>query len=71
MAAVEDHTKVGISFGAFTLFAGERLLIKEGVPVKLGARARYPGRPDFGTERGLQQRGVDVAGMARSYRRRR
>lgn len=39
MAAVEDHTKVGISFGAFTLFAGERLLTREGVPVKLGARA--------------------------------
>ena len=36
---MEDHTKDGISFGAFTLFAGERLLTREGVPVKLGARA--------------------------------
>ncbi|WP_254020540.1 ATP-binding protein [Mesorhizobium escarrei] len=39
LATVADHPKGGISFGPFTLFVGERLLTKEGVPVKLGARA--------------------------------
>ena len=38
MATVAD-TKGGVSFGPFTLFASERLLTKEGVPVELGARA--------------------------------
>jgi predicted ATPase/DNA-binding winged helix-turn-helix (wHTH) protein len=39
MATVAGEAKDGLSFGPFSLIASERLLIKEGVPVELGARA--------------------------------
>jgi predicted ATPase/DNA-binding winged helix-turn-helix (wHTH) protein len=39
MATAAAQTKDVLSFGPFTLIASERLLTKEGIPVKLGARA--------------------------------
>ena len=39
MATVSDQPSSGLSFGPFSLVAGERLLTKHGVPVDLGARA--------------------------------
>ncbi len=39
MTTTSGHPKAGLSFGPFTLLADERLLLKEGVPVELGARA--------------------------------
>jgi predicted ATPase/DNA-binding winged helix-turn-helix (wHTH) protein len=39
MATVAGEIKDGLSFGPFSLIAGERLLTKEGAPVELGARA--------------------------------
>jgi DNA-binding winged helix-turn-helix (wHTH) protein len=37
--AAEAQSRDAISFGPFSLVAGERLLAKDGVPVELGARA--------------------------------
>lgn len=34
-----DQASGGLSFGPFTLVAGEKLLTKDGIPVDLGARA--------------------------------
>jgi predicted ATPase/DNA-binding winged helix-turn-helix (wHTH) protein len=39
MATAIKRTDDGLSFGPFKLLANERLLMKEGVPVELGARA--------------------------------
>ena len=39
MVTAAGQTKDQLSFGPFNLFASERLLTKEGVPVELGARA--------------------------------
>ena len=52
------QTRDAISFGPFSLIAGERLLTRDGVPVELGrAGARHPDRPGVAPQRGRQQEG--------------